>query len=182
LEKAAGAPSESANGGDDKAWRESVLTLLADAIALGRELDRTNFFRDPQVGLALELARQEPRRDPVENNAFVARLLEIALENAKEIAASDVDNERLKKAAVVAALVKSVQDTPVQNPIEQMSVGKGKSLAREVWKTVEPRAAFWDRGKSGSRTSASVQSLPATLPISCVLARAVWNENELMRC
>jgi hypothetical protein len=177
LEKAADAANESANGGDDRAWRESVLTLLADAVALGRELDRTNFYRDPQIGLALELVRQELRKDPVENNAFVARLLEIALENAKEIAASDVDNkgakllpdarralaedswsvDEKKKAAVIGALVKSVQDTPVQNPIEQMSVGKGKSLAREVWKTIEPRCAFWDRAKSRSQTSASVQ-------------------------
>jgi hypothetical protein len=169
-------------GADDKAWTESVLTLLADAITLGRELDRTNFYRDPQIGLALELVRQGLRKDPVENNAFVAELLAIALENAKEIAASDVDNktakplpearralaedswsvDEKKKAAVIGALVKSIQDAPVQNPLAQMSVAKGKSLAREVWKTVEPRGAFWDRGKP-TRTSASVQkSTPET--------------------
>src|SRR5579863_10493895 len=84
FEKSAGAMTDA-----DKAWSESVRTLLADAIALGRRLDSTNFSRDPQVGSALELARQELRSDPVENNAFVAELLEIALDNATEIAASD---------------------------------------------------------------------------------------------
>jgi hypothetical protein len=174
LEKSAGVATEA-----DKAWRESVLTLLADAIALGRELDRTNFYRDPQVGLTLGVVRPELRNDSVENNAFVAELLAIALENAKEIVgASDFDNKRAEtllpdarralaepkwsteyqqKAAVIGALVKRIQDTPVENPLAQMSVAKGKSLAREVWKTVEPRAAFWDIAKSGSETRTGVQ-------------------------
>jgi hypothetical protein len=172
LEKAATAVAynNSTANEADTAWREAVLTLLANAIALGRELDRTNWFRDPKVGLALELVRQEIKNDPVENNAFVAELLEIALDNATEIAASDVDNkgatvltdarralaednwstEKKKAAAVLKAQIKFIQDRPVQNPLEQMSVAKGKSLAREVWKTVEPRATFWDRPRSAT--------------------------------
>jgi hypothetical protein len=189
LEKSAGVMSEV-----DKAWSESVRTLLANAVALGRELDRTNFSRDPQVGLALELARQELRSDPIENNAFVAELLDIALDNAMEIAASDVDNKgatpltdarralaetswsisQKREAAVLAAGIKEIQDRPIRNPIEQASVGKGKSLAREVWKTVEPRASFWDRpraqkfaGKSGDQILRDARELAARINREC---------------
>jgi hypothetical protein len=165
----------------DTAWRVSVLTLLADAIALGRALDRENFQRDPKVGLALELVRQQLRADPVENNAFVAELLEIALDNATEIASSDADHKgatalpdaqraiaetkwsttQKQQAGVLAAGVKRIKDAPVQNPLEQMSVAKGKSLARESWKIIEPRATFWDRP---TRKSAAVQKFAGKTP------------------
>jgi hypothetical protein len=165
----------------DTAWREVIFTLLADAIALGRELDRENFQRDPKVGLALELVRQQLRADPVENNSFVAELLEIALDNATEIASSDADHKgatalpdaqraiaetkwsttQKQQAAVLAAGVKRIKDTPVQNPLEQMSVAKGKSLARESWKIIEPRATFWDRP---TRKSAAVQKFTGKTP------------------
>lgn len=165
LEKSAGPMNEA-----DKAWKDTFLQRFTDIIALGRELDRTNFHRDPHVNLAVELAIEQIRTDPVEHNAFVAELLEIALENATEIAASDVDNkgampltdarraladdswsrEEKNLAANTGALIKRFKETPVRNPIEQASVGKGKSLAREVWKTVEPRASFWDKPKSAA--------------------------------
>jgi hypothetical protein len=165
LEKSAGVLNEA-----DKTWKENFLDRFTAIIALGRELDRTNFYRDPHVNLAVELAIEQIRTDPVEHNAFVAELLEIALDNATEIAASDVDNkgampltdarraladdswsrDEKQLAANTSALIKKFKEAPVRNQNEQASVGMGKSLAREVWKTVEPRASFWDRPQSSS--------------------------------
>ena len=172
LSKAAQAVDDNIPSLDGPAWADKVKQMLADSIALGRELDRTNFYRDPKVGLALELAYEALKDKGFALPAFVAELLEISLRNAKE-ANHYYDSDRSTvyhrdanrslvdtswarqnqaKAAVIGALIKAINDRPMSQFDIQPSQ-HGRAVAREAWKTIEPRAAFWD--KPGSRAASA---------------------------
>jgi hypothetical protein len=182
LAKAAQAVDDNIPSLDGPAWADKLKGLLADSIALGRELDRTNFYRDPKVGLALELAYEALKDKGAALPSFVAELLEISLRNAKN-APHYYDNDRStvyfrdanqaladsswarrnqEKAAVVGALIKAINDRPLGQFDIQPSQ-HGRAVAREAWKTIEPRAAFWEKPGAKAASAKFAGKTPAQI-------------------
>lgn len=180
--KAAQSVSDKIPNLDGPAWADKVKEMLADSIALGRELDRTNFYRDPKVGLALELAYEALKDKGPALPAFVAELLEISLRNAKEsnhyydnnrstvyhrdanqsLADTSWARQNQAKAAVIGALIKAINDRPMgQFDVQQSQ--HGRAVAREAWKTIEPRAAFWDRPGANTASAKFAGKTPAQI-------------------
>ena len=182
LAKATQAVADKIPSLDGPAWADKVKELLADSIALGRELDRTNFYRDPKVGLALELAYEALKDKGVALPAFVAELLEISLRNAKEanhyydnnrstvyfrdtnqaLADTSWARQNQAKAAVIGALVKAINDRPLGQFDIQPSQ-HGRAVAREAWKTIEPRAAFWEKPGANAPSAKFAGKTPAQI-------------------
>ncbi|MGB8799441.1 MAG: hypothetical protein WCC97_02035 [Candidatus Acidiferrales bacterium] len=182
LAKAAQTVDDNIPSLDGPAWADKLKELLADSIALGRELDRTNFYRDPKVGLALELAYEALKDKGVALPAFVAELLEISLRNAKDaphyfdnarsvvyhrdvnqsLADSSWARQNQAKAAVIGALVKAINDRPLGQFDIQPSQ-HGRAVAREAWKTIEPRAAFWEKPGANAASAKFAGKTPAQI-------------------
>lgn len=182
LAKAAQAVDDNIPSLDGPAWADKVKQLLADSIALGRELDRTNFYRDPKVGLALELAYEALKDKGAALPAFVAELLEISLRNGKEanhyfdnnrstvyfrdvnqaLADTSWARQNQAKAAVIGALIKAINDRPLGQFDIQPSQ-HGRAVAREAWKTVEPRAAFWEKPGANAASAKFAGKTPAQI-------------------
>jgi hypothetical protein len=148
---------------DGKAWSDKVKEILADAVALGRDLDRKRFIQDPSVTRALEIAHQALSAEDSALPAFVAELLDMALRNAKEsthslsndrstvyhrdaaqsLADPSWSVENQTKAAVIGALIKTINSRGYAYQGSTQQVQHGRSVARTAWKSIEPRVAFW---------------------------------------
>jgi hypothetical protein len=152
-------------GVDGQEWADQVKQVLTDSISLGRELDRTNFYRDPKVGLALELVYEALKDKGAALPAFIAELLELSLRNAKDaphyydnarsvvyhrdvnqsLADSSWARENQAKAVQIRDLIKKINDEPVVGMLSFQQCKQGRAFARTAWETIEPRAAFWDK-------------------------------------
>jgi hypothetical protein len=139
-------------------WVDGVKDLLADSVALGRDLDRSNFVRDPQVGATLEKAEKMMTGQEYAPAAFIAQLLELSLGDARQSVLSlgksggSLSPDVRETAAVIGALIKTVNTRGYVFQGETQQAQRGRQVAREAWKAIEPRAAFWDSPQFTEKT------------------------------
>ncbi|HUE42051.1 MAG TPA: hypothetical protein VMP12_00745 [Candidatus Sulfotelmatobacter sp.] len=142
-------------------WVDGVKDLLADSVALGRDLDRSNFARDPQVAATIERAEKMMAGEEYAPAAFIAQLLDLSLGDARQSVLSlgksggTLSPDVRETAAVIGALIKTVNTRGYAFQGETLQAQHGRRVAREAWKAIEPRAAFWDRPVNGASKNAS---------------------------